>query len=61
MKAMAKALKESRRARTLRLARRHKNIIHGVLIAAITVSLVTEGGKAADFLFVALSVICEVC
>lgn len=43
-----------------RFVRRHKYLVHGVTIAAITLSLVIEGGKMADYLFLGLSVICEV-
>lgn len=43
-----------------KLARRHKNIIHGMMLLAIAVSLIVEGFKTADGLFLALSIICEI-
>jgi fatty acid desaturase len=46
--------------RKQRLARRHKLVIHGVLLLAILISLWAEGGKQADWLFAALAVITEV-
>lgn len=46
--------------RKRRLARRHKLVLHGLIIAGILVSLVTEGGKLADWAFVALAVATEV-
>jgi hypothetical protein len=42
-----------------RLKRWQKNLIHFGLLVAITYSLYMEGGKAADWSFLALSVVCE--
>lgn len=53
-------MKNSKTARRNALKRRHKNLIHLAIIVAIAWSLYTEGGKAADWLFVCLSVACEV-
>jgi len=44
-----------------RLPRLHKTTVHLLTIAAIGISLWTEGhAKTADWLFVALSVMCEI-
>jgi len=44
-----------------KLSRQHKTLIHMLVIAWIAFSLVTEGGKTADWSFLALSILCEVC
>lgn len=45
----------------LRLKRWEKNLIHCGLLLLIVCSLWTEGGKLADWAFLALSVACELC
>ena len=49
------------RRKTLRarLNRKVKNLLHGSLLAGISFSLLIEGAKAADWLFVVLAVIVE--
>lgn len=43
-----------------KLERRHKNVIHGIVLTFITVALIRDGAKLADTGFLALSVLCEV-
>lgn len=40
--------------------RKHKNIVHGVVLLVITVSLLHEGAEHADWSFLVLSVLCEI-
>lgn len=42
------------------LRRMAKNLLHAAILASITVSLLTEGAKAADWLFLALSLTVEI-
>lgn len=44
----------------MKLARRHKTLVHLFVIGAIALSMIHEGGGTADWLFVGLSVLCEV-
>lgn len=55
-----KAKKHEKLRKAERLARRHKMLIHGALLAGIIISLFLEGGKQADWLFVGLAVVTEV-
>jgi hypothetical protein len=48
------------RAAARRMHARHRLIVHGLVIVAIGVSLMIDGGGPADWLFVGLSVLCEV-
>lgn len=43
-----------------RKRRAQKNIIHGLLLAALAWTLAHEGAKLADGLFFALSIACEI-
>lgn len=47
-------------SRSTGLTRRHKNLIHGVVLIVIGLSLIIEGGSTADWAFLALSVVSEV-
>ena len=47
-------------ARVVTNLKTHKHVVHIGLIVLITASLMQDGGKPADFLFVALSFLCEV-
>lgn len=53
------ALPTRARVKLVRLHRKHKIAIHGLLMAAIVVSLLTEGGGLADWSFLALAVLVE--
>lgn len=46
--------------RRRRLRRWEKNVVHGLILAAIVLSLRYEGAKLADWLFVGLSLLTEV-
>lgn len=43
------------------LARKHKTIIHSIIIACTTVAIVLEGPRLADLCFLFFAVVCEVC
>lgn len=52
--------KQRNESRGHKMRRRHKMIFHLGVIGAIVWSLMTEGAKVADILFVLLSVLIEV-